>query len=175
MTASTDTGPATGPATNDCPCRSGKALDACCGPYLAGTEAAPTAEALMRSRYSAFATGKIDYLQETLLPETREDFDRKEIETWAKNSVWTGVEIRSTEAGGVDDDEGVVEFVANFTMNGKQQKHHETSRFTKRDGRWFYVDGVLGARPRSGPKVGRNEPCPCGSGKKYKKCCGTNA
>lgn len=161
-------------SATECPCRSGKTLDACCGPYLDGA-AAPTAEALMRSRYSAFALGKIDHLRETLLPETREDFHQKEIESWAKTSVWTGLEIRATEAGGVDDEEGVVEFVANFTTHGKPQKHHETSRFAKRDGRWYYVDGVLGARPRSGPKVGRNEPCPCGSGKKHKKCCGANA
>ncbi|MBK3735483.1 SEC-C motif-containing protein [Azospirillum brasilense] len=159
-------------ATTECPCRSGKPLDACCGPYLDGSAPAPTAEALMRSRYSAFACGKIDYLQETLLPETREDFDRKEIETWAANSQWTGLEVRATEAGRAEDEEGVVEFVAHFTMNGKPQKHHETSRFAKRDGRWYYVDGTLGARPRSGPKVGRNDPCTCGSGKKYKKCCG---
>jgi len=159
----------------DCPCRSGKALEACCGPYLDGTTPAPTAEALMRSRYSAFATGKIDYLQETLLPETREDFNREEIEAWAKNSTWTGLEVRFTEAGGEQDEEGVVEFVANFMMNGKPNRHHETSRFAKRDGRWFYVDGTLGARPRTGPKVGRNDPCPCGSGKKYKKCHGAAA
>ncbi|WP_207456235.1 YchJ family protein [Azospirillum sp. SYSU D00513] len=159
----------------DCPCRSGKALEACCGPYLAGTAAAPTAEALMRSRYSAFATHNIDYLEETLMPETRGDFDRAEVEAWAKNSLWTGLEVRSTENGGPDDEEGIVEFQARFTMNGKQQVHHETGSFAKRDGRWFYVDGVLGARPRSTPKVGRNDPCPCGSGKKYKKCCGAAA
>lgn len=129
----------------------------------------------MRSRYSAFATGNIDYLHDTLLPETRADFDRAEIEAWAKNSTWTGLEVRSTEGGQEGDDDGIVEFVARFTLNGKPHSHHETSRFTVHDGRWYYVDGTLGARPRSGPKVGRNEPCPCGSGKKYKKCHGANA
>ncbi|MBP2297447.1 YchJ family protein [Azospirillum picis] len=158
----------------ECPCRSGRPLDACCGPYLAGMPA-PTAEALMRSRYTAFATGNIDYLHDTLLPSTRDDFNREEIEAWANNSVWTGVEIRSTEAGQPGDGEGVVEFVARFTMNGKPMTHHETSRFTHQDGRWYYVEGFLGTRPRSGPKVGRNDPCPCGSGKKYKKCHGAAA
>ena len=161
--------------TTDCPCRSGKPLDACCGPYLAGTALPPTAEALMRSRYSAFAVQNIDYLEETLLPETRGDFDRQEVEAWAKNSLWTGLDVRSVEAGGPQDEEGTVEFQARFTMNGKPHIHHETGSFAKRDGRWYYVDGVLGAKPRSGPKVGRNEPCPCGSGKKYKKCCGAAA
>ena len=171
----TTTSASTDAASNVCPCRSGKSLDACCGPYLAGTVPAPTAEALMRSRYSAFATRNVDYLEETLLPETRADFDRGEIEAWAKNSLWTGLEVRSTEGGGAGDEEGIVEFIAHFTMNGKPQSHQETSRFAKRDGRWYYVDGVLGMRPRSGPKVGRNDPCICGSGKKYKKCCGAAA
>lgn len=160
---------------SDCPCRSGKPLDTCCGPFLSGAALPPTAEALMRSRYSAFATGNIDYLHDTLLPETRDDFSREEIEAWSANSEWTGLEIRGTEAGGEDDDEGVVEFVARFTVKGKAQGHHETSSFVRRDGRWFYLEGVLGARPRSGPKVGRNDPCTCGSGKKFKKCCGAAA
>ncbi|MGQ9367414.1 YchJ family protein [Azospirillum sp. ST 5-10] len=159
----------------DCPCGSGRALDACCGPYLSGAAPAPTAEALMRSRYSAFATGNIDYLEDTLLPETRADFDRAQIAEWAQNSEWTGLEVRSVADGGEADSEGVVEFVARFRMQGKDYVHHETGRFAKRDGRWWYVDGVMGQRPRSAPKVGRNDPCPCGSGKKYKKCCGAAA
>lgn len=158
-----------------CPCGSGNALDACCGPILSGSVPAPTAAALMRSRYSAFATGNIDYLEQTLLPETRHDFDRKEISDWAANSEWTGLEIRSTEAGAENDTEGFVEFVAHFRMDGKDYVHHETSSFTRRDGRWWYVDGTRGPRPRTAAKVGRNDPCPCGSGKKYKKCCGVAA
>ncbi len=170
MTAETPA--TTAPATpRECPCRSGKTFDACCGPYLAGLPA-PTAEALMRSRYSAYAVRNIDYLHDTLQPETRGDFARAEAETWADNSLWTGLEIRSTEGGQPGDTDGLVEFVARFTMNDKPLTHHETSRFIHQDGRWYYVDGVLGARPRSGPKVGRNDPCPCGSGKKYKKCHG---
>ena len=129
----------------------------------------------MRSRYSAFATGDIDYLENTLLPETRADFDRAQIAEWAQNSEWTGLEVRSVDAGGEGDSEGVVEFVARFRMQGKDYVHHETGRFARRDGRWWYVDGVMGQRPRSAPKVGRNDPCPCGSGKKYKKCCGAAA
>jgi len=159
----------------DCPCGSGKALDACCGPYLSGAAPAPTAEALMRSRYSAFVTKNVDYLEETLLPETRHDFNREHITEWANNSEWTGLEVRTTEAGGEADSEGVVEFIARFRVQGKDYVHHETSTFTRRDGRWFYVDGIMGTRPRTAPKVGRNEPCPCGSGKKYKKCCGAAA
>ena len=159
----------------DCPCGSGKTLEACCGPYLSGAAPAPTAEALMRSRYSAFSTKNVDYLHDSLLPETRHDFNREHVTDWANNSEWLGLEVRSTEAGGPDDSEGVVEFVARFKVEGKDYVHHETSTFAKRDGVWYYVDGIMGQRPRTAPKVGRNEPCPCGSGKKYKKCCGAAA
>lgn len=162
-------------APETCPCQSGKAFAACCGPYLSGKALPPTAEALMRSRYSAFATGNIDYLEETLLPGTRDDFDRAAAGQWAASSEWTGLQIRSTEAGGEGDTTGQVEFAAFFRQNGQDQVHHETGSFEKKDGRWFYVDGIKGMKPRRVEKVGRNEPCPCGSGKKYKKCCGLEA
>ncbi|HYH19032.1 MAG TPA: YchJ family protein [Azospirillum sp.] len=159
----------------DCPCGSGKTLDTCCGPYLAGGTVAPTAEALMRSRYSAFVVGNIDYLHDTLLPETRDDFDRKSVTEWSQTAEWLGLQVKSTEAGGEGDEEGYVEFVARFKLNGQEAVHHETGHFSKRDGRWWYVDGALGPRPRHAAKVGRNDPCPCGSGKKYKKCHGAAA
>jgi SEC-C motif-containing protein len=159
-----------------CPCGSGKDLAGCCGPYLSGAALPPTPEALMRSRYSAFATGNIDYLEQTLLPGTRDDFDRKQVTDWAANSEWTGLEVRSTEGGGPDEEDGIVEFVARFRTGGKEYVHHETSRFSRSDGRWWYVDGTMGPRPRTvAAKVGRNDPCPCGSGKKYKKCHGLAA
>ena len=97
-----------------CPCGSGLTLESCCGRYLSGGETAPTAEALMRARYSAFATGAIDYLEQTLLPETRGDFDRAHVTDWARGSRWLGLEVRSVAAGGPDDDEGTVEFAAHF-------------------------------------------------------------
>ena len=78
-------------------------------------KAPPTAEALMRSRYTAFVHGDIDYLEDTLAPGTRDDFDRKAITHWAKQSQWLGLEILSTEAGREDDDSGYVEFIASFS------------------------------------------------------------
>jgi SEC-C motif-containing protein len=158
-----------------CPCKSGKSFGACCGPYLAGTALAPTAEALMRARYCAFATGQVDFLAESLLPGTGDDFDRAAAIEWSGNSEWTGLSIRMTEAGGPADDEGFVEFVAHFRQKGEDLIHHETGRFVKQDGRWYYADGATGQRPRHAEKIGRNDPCPCGSGKKYKKCCGARA
>jgi len=158
-----------------CPCGSGLTFSACCEPHLTGAKLPPTPEALMRSRYSAFATGNIDYLEETLLPGTREDFDRKGAADWAAASEWTGLEIRHTQGGGPGEAEGVVEFVAHYTQAGDKRLHHETSSFRRDGGRWFYVDGIMGARPRHVEKIGRNDPCSCGSGKKYKKCCGVAA
>ena len=93
----------------------------------------------------------------------------------AEQSTWLGLEIVDTEAGGMDDENGVVEFIARFTEKGQPKQHHERSRFSKHAGRWYYLDGEV-PKPQTqrheGPKVGRNDPCPCGSGKKYKKCCG---
>jgi SEC-C motif-containing protein len=166
-----------------CPCRLTAAdklsYDVCCRPYVEGAAPAPTAEALMRSRYSAFAVGAIDHLVETIAPEARGDLDRNSIADWSKTSKWTGLDIVATEAGQPGDATGVVEFIAHFTRGGKAEAHHERStfRFDKPAGRWYFVDG---AKPKGKPvvhevKVGRNDPCPCGSGKKYKKCCGAAA
>jgi len=159
----------------DCHCGSGRPYADCCGPIIEGGQAAATAEALMRSRYSAYVVGAIDHLGDTLHPEHRGDWDRDATARWASQSEWLGLEIRDVEGGGENDDEGIVEFVANFTEQGAHKVHHERSRFSRQDGRWYYVDGQL-PRPvtqrHATPKVGRNDPCPCGSGKKYKKCCG---
>lgn len=156
-----------------CHCGSGRGFDQCCGPLIAGG-APPTAESLMRSRYSAFAVKDLDYLETTLAPEAKEDYDRAETEAWVAEAHWQGLEVRSTNAGGEGDEEGEVEFVARYKLRGQSYAHHEMAQFRKIDGIWHYVDGVLNPRPpqRLTEKVGRNDPCPCGSGKKYKKCCG---
>jgi SEC-C motif-containing protein len=154
-----------------CPCGSGRGLEACCAPILAGAPA-PSPEALMRSRYTAFTQADLDYLETTLAPEAREDYDRSETETWVKDAKWHGLEVRS---GGEEGDQGSVEFVARYTINGKAFAHHELASFRKHDGRWAYVDGTMNPRPPQrivDHKAGRNDPCPCGSGKKFKKCCG---
>ncbi len=159
----------------ECPCGSGRAFDDCCGPLINGEQAAATAEALMRSRYSAYVTGAVDYLGDTLHPDSRSDYDAAATRKWAEQSQWCGLEIRSMEQGEEGDDVGTVEFVASYKADGKTRHHHEFSRFSRHRGRWYYVDGNLPPPEtvvRSEPRVGRNDPCPCGSGKKYKKCCG---
>ena len=158
-----------------CSCGHGTDYASCCAPIVTGKEPAATAEALMRARYSAYAHAQIDFLHDSLAPEARASFDRGAAEAWARGATWRGLEIQRTEAGGKDDATGVVEFVAHFTQNEQEVAHAEVATFRKQDGRWFFVDGVPPkAKPfqRTGRKIERNEPCPCGSGKKYKKCCG---
>ena len=160
---------------SQCYCGSGLEFSACCEPVLEGVSPAETAEQLMRARYSAFASQQADFLHTSLHPEHRHDHDVAATRRWAENSQWLGLEIIAVEAGEADDSEGSVEFVATYKEKGLVHPYHELSNFRKVDGIWYYVDGEL-VKPkteaRSQPKVGRNEPCPCGSGKKYKKCCG---
>jgi SEC-C motif-containing protein len=129
----------------------------------------------MRSRYSAYVVHAIDYLGETLHPDHRGDWDRDATRKWAESSEWLGLSIVSTEQGRENDKEGWVEFNAAFRSEGEVQRHTERSRFRRAQGRWYYVDGDL-PKPQTqrheGPRVGRNDPCPCGSGRKFKKCCG---
>ena len=159
-----------------CNCGSDKSFESCCGPYIAGRATPETAQALMRSRYSAYARQEIDYIISTLVAKERGSLDRDEVSKWSKESDWRGLEILSTEAGGPTDEHGQVEFVARYVLGGNLQEHHELASFEKSGGKWFFADGkIIGPEPirREEPKVGRNDPCPCDSGKKYKKCCGS--
>jgi SEC-C motif-containing protein len=160
---------------SDCYCGSGVDFADCCGPILEGSRLAPSAEALMRARYSAFVTQQAEFLHESLHPQHREDHDLAATRRWAERSQWMGLEIVSVQGGGPDDSEGTVEFIATYKEAGIVKPHHELSRFRKEAGIWYFIDGKLippKTEVRGQPKVGRNEPCPCGSGKKYKKCCG---
>lgn len=158
-----------------CPCLSGKEYDACCGPILSGAVTAPTAEALMRSRYSAFVRRETGYLADSVHPEHRADYDPVAVQRWADHSEWVKLEILNTSGGGPDDQEGTVEFLATYRQKGATHVHHEVGQFLRHAGRWYYTDMKI-TKPvtvrNEGPKIGRNDPCPCGSGKKYKKCCG---
>jgi SEC-C motif-containing protein len=158
-----------------CYCGTGREFDDCCGSYLEGRAKPDTAEALMRSRYSAYVTQNIDYVVASHDPASVDAVDPEGARRWASESSWQGLEIVDTLAGGPGDETGEVEFIARYEAEGKGVAHHERAQFKRIDGNWFYVDGVM-IRPkparRDAPKVGRNEPCPCGSGKKYKKCHG---
>jgi SEC-C motif-containing protein len=155
-----------------CPCGSGDVEAACCGPIVDGAPA-PTALALMRSRYTAYVRGAVDHLIATQAPETRRGADRDAIARRSRDTSWLGLEIIATEAGGADDDDGIVEFVARGVTRGAPFAQRERSRFRRTDGHWYYVDGKTAAEPtRRAAAPGRNDPCPCGSGMKYKRCHG---
>lgn len=162
--------------TEKCPCGSGAAFEKCCGPYLSGKKQAPTVEALMRSRYSAYACCNVDYLYNTSCDEVRKDFDAENTKRWAETSTWTGLEVVRVEEGTAKDLSGVVEFIAHYSVDESVFNHHEIASFVKGpEGNWVFADGkIIGPEPvrREAPRIGRNDPCPCGSGKKYKKCCG---
>ena len=122
----------------------------------------------MRARFSAYNTADIDFLEESLHPDGRDDFDPEATRTWAESSEWKSLEILETSAGGKDDKVGIVSFTASYVdADGKLHKHSERSRFKKSTGAWYFCDG----QSITPNKTGRNDPCPCGSGKKYKKCC----
>ncbi len=130
----------------------------------------------MRSRYTAFVRGAVDHLVATHDPRTRGEVDRVAIEAWSRTSDWLGLTILGVERGGPSDDDGTVEFVARYRAQGQgqEQAHRERSRFRRDGGRWVYVDGrvAAGAPVRAAPRPERNAPCPCGSGRKYKRCHG---
>jgi len=157
----------------NCPCGSGLSFSDCCQPYISGVKNAPTAEALMRSRYSAYVEHAIDYIVDTCTKDEKDRIDVNQTRKWSEKSKWLGLKILSAEKGGPNDTEGTVEFEALYEMDGLRDNHHETAKFKKREGRWFYDEGNVMPKTvvRTGPKVGRNDPCPCGSGKKYKHCC----
>jgi len=159
-----------------CPCGSERSLSDCCGPIVSGERTAPTAEALMRSRYTAYALGDMTHLKRSLDPRWHATFDEPGAKEWSEKATWKGLTVLSTKAGREGDDEGEVEFVARFEMDGEEQQMRERARFRKKGGEWRYLDGKVKSTQEpvvaSGPKVGRNDPCPCGSGKKFKKCCG---
>lgn len=156
-----------------CPCGSAIALTECCGPLLVGEQNAATAEQLMRSRYSAYVLSNDKYLTNTTHPSRRpQDIGQDE----QQKPDWQGLEIVKTVAGKAGDSEGTVEFIARFKVNNRAGKLQEKSRFIKEEGRWYYFDGDVQEAPppktiTGKEKIGRNEPCPCGSGKKYKRCC----
>lgn len=175
-----------------CACGSGESFENCCEPFLTGKAIPETAEKLMRSRYTAFTCVNVEYLKKTLAPESRNDFDAASTKQWAEKAKWKGLQILSTQKGTAEDKKGIVEFIATYETEGETLDHHETAQFRKgENAQWLFVEGDSHTHKegeghhhhhekpqtvlRESPKIGRNDPCVCGSGKKYKKCCGVNA
>lgn len=160
-----------------CPCGLLEEYKTCCEPFLTGAAKPETAEQLMRSRYVAYTQTNMDYIKSTHSTKTVKDLDEQVAIDWSKQSDWVGLEVLSTEKGLADDQQGFVEFKAHYRDKTKQNRrdvHHEMSEFVRQDGEWVYLDGrtpEVTQVKRHIPKLGRNDPCHCGSGKKLKKCC----
>lgn len=163
---------------SSCPCGSSQDYSACCEPIHNNHSLAKTPEQLMRSRYSAHVKGLVDYVVDTYHPSCNADQQRQEISE-SIDSDWCGLEVTTTEAG-KDSNEGFVTFKAYFNQDGQQYCLEERSRFVRENELWYYIDGTFPSdetdsrlnQPINQLKVGRNDPCICGSGKKFKKCCG---
>ncbi|MCC7300830.1 MAG: hypothetical protein IT583_07100 [Verrucomicrobia bacterium] len=117
-------------------------LASCCGQWLAGKKSAPTAEALMRSRYTAYVLKNVDYLVNTTLPASREPNLADDIRSWINQVIWQKLHVLSTTAGGRSDNEGTVEFIAEFVGPNGTDRHHERSQFKKVRGVWFYAKAL---------------------------------
>jgi SEC-C motif-containing protein len=155
-----------------CPCGSSKNYDQCCEPFITATALPNTPEELMRSRYTAYTQANTEYIAETMKAPANRDFNPEEARSWAADVKWLKLEVVTSSQ---QENEGTVEFIAQYSHEGKRYVLHELSLFRRDDKQWYYVDGN---GPQSKPvtratkKIARNDPCSCGSQKKYKKCCG---
>ncbi len=119
----------------------------------------------MRSRYSAYVLGLIDYLVDTTLPAQTNALDRESISQWSAQSTWLGLEVESADVFGGKPQHAFVTFIARWHDSAGEHSHRERSAFVQNQGRWYFID------PTVTFKAGRNDPCPCGSEHKFKKCC----
>jgi SEC-C motif-containing protein len=158
-----------------CPCGSSKNYAQCCAPFITAETLPNTPEELMRSRYTAYTQANIDYIAKTMKEPANIDFEPEEARSWAMDVKWLGLEVVTSSQNG---DEGTVEFIAQYSHAQKKYVLHEISQFRRDDNQWYYIEGN---GPESKPvvritkKIARNDPCSCGSNKKYKKCCGNKA
>lgn len=153
-----------------CPCGSKNTYELCCGLYLDNHELPQTPEQLMRSRYTAYSQGKIDYIKNTMKGKALIGFHEFDALQWAKSVRW--IDLKIIKSGTSTPDSGFVEFAARFYEHNQIKVIHEISEFHKENGHWYYISGIH--QPQLNkvkkPQVARNAPCPCGSGKKFKNC-----
>jgi Uncharacterized protein conserved in bacteria len=150
-----------------CPCHSDHLFADCCQPLLDGKTAASTPEQLMRSRFTAYALHNWHYLLKSWHPESRPNCTIDDLENDAQDTEWVNLEIINASESNADN--GEVEFKAWYRHGGQLHCLHERSRFIHTENGWSYLDGTFCGKAG---KIKPNESCPCGSGKKYKKCCG---
>jgi SEC-C motif-containing protein len=156
-----------------CPCCSGKKFDECCKPIIDGTRLATTPLELMRSRYTAHACKNMPHIVRTMRGKSLKLFDEEKTRTeWFDQCIWKKLEIIDAPDISKNAKDGVVEFKAYYDFQGVEHVLHERSKFQLLDKQWYYTAGQ-NKNPyiENSNKIGRNDPCPCGSGKKHKKCC----
>ncbi|WP_082095868.1 YchJ family protein [Photobacterium halotolerans] len=157
--------------TQLCPCGSQQVLSNCCQPVHQHPSKAHHPEQLMRARYCAHVLGLVDFVVATYHPSCQAEQYRDAIAD-SVNSDWLGLEVVSSQV--TSENEGYVEFKAFYRDGDQEYCLHEKSRFLREmvgnSPQWFYIDGEY-PEATEPQKVGRNDPCPCGSGKKFKKCC----
>lgn len=147
-----------------CPCGSQIDFTLCCEPVLANHQRAVTAEALMRSRYTGFVKEDTSHLLRTWFEKTRPstlNFDNHPVK-------WISLTINKTNNGQPGDSKGTVDFTSTYIENGQLCSLNEISDFVKIEGLWYYVNGICEVTKKT---IERNRPCPCGSQKKFKRCC----
>ena len=154
---------------NKCHCGNNEPFEKCCRRYIIGNINPPTALALMKSRYSAFVIKNIDYLVKTAHPSL--NAKKSSLLEWANQVTWKKLRIISSTAGTGNHTAGEVEFKAYYKQGLKNDIQHEKSLFTKENNTWYYTKGVINPTPLASAETNRNDLCPCGSGKKFKKCC----
>ncbi|HHE8713012.1 TPA: YchJ family protein [Haemophilus influenzae] len=147
----------------NCPCQSGHHYADCCGKFHLKQAFPETAEQLMRSRYTAYVLKNIPYIVATTVPSQQILLETSLLQEWADNTVWLGLEILKTES--LTKTQSAVEFKAIFQGEEREQVHQERSIFVKIEDHWYFVDPTV-----SLPTM--KQPCVCGSGKKFKHCCG---
>jgi SEC-C motif-containing protein len=123
-----------------CPCGSKKPLERCCEKYLLGKEEAPTAESLMRSRYTGYTFGRLDYIEKTMRGEALQHFNRQAVEKSLEATTWLELTVLKAEERG---EEATVSFLARFKDKGEEEVMHETSQFKKIEGKWYYTARLL--------------------------------
>lgn len=158
-----------------CPCGLGKIYSECCGLFISNKQQPATPEELMRSRYTAYSELDLEYIARTMKGPALAHFEIQEALEWARKVTWLRLEVLASQAKGVN---GLVEFKAHYSYQGRNYCLHELSEFRLENKQWFYFDGktplMIPSQPSSAVKIPRNDPCPCGSNKKHKKCCGSN-
>jgi len=151
-----------------CPCGSEKSYPTCCGIFHQGLKLPPTAEALMRSRYSAFALNNLSYIKNTMQGKAAQRFSEDDSNENQNRHHLLGLEVIRQIVDKKNPNHAFVEFRALHQFNDTFSVIQELSEFLRQDGKWFYVDGKI-------QKSSVNDPCPCHSGKKFKKCHGMSS